>query len=65
MGYPELAVRIYSLSGGFREFGGSVEYYRDVYVLPAALAFLILSAAGIASPASERLRQAAGGLRDQ
>jgi hypothetical protein len=44
--YPALAVRVDALVGGRGGSGSSLGYYRDLYVLPAALSFIVVSAAG-------------------
>ena len=49
--YPELAIRVEALvrdRDGSASSASSLGYYRDFYVLPAALSFVIVSAAGIA-----------------
>lgn len=46
--YPEVAVRIHESLGRPGEDGASLGYYRDFYILPVALSFLVVSAAAIA-----------------
>jgi hypothetical protein len=49
--YPDVAIRVHALvreSGRSAGSASSLGYYRDFYVLPAALSFVIVSGAGIA-----------------
>src|SRR4051812_4893674 len=41
--YPELAIRIDELIGGAGGSGSSLGYFRNFYVLPGALVFLLVS----------------------
>jgi len=45
--YPELAIRLEELIGGAGGSGSSLGYFRNFYVLPAALIFLLVSSVAI------------------
>ena len=46
--YPELAIQIDAWIGGSGGSGSSLGYYRDFYVLPGALTFLVLTGVALA-----------------
>jgi|SRR5690349_5006741 len=55
--YPELAIRIDALIGGTNGSGSSLGYVRDVYILPGALIFLLLSGVALTLAARRGRRQ--------
>jgi hypothetical protein len=57
LAYPELAIRIDQLVGGRDGSGSSLGYFRDFYLLPAALVFLLLCSVAF-SLAARRGRRA-------
>ena len=55
--YPELAIRIHAWIGGSSGSGSSLGYVRDVYILPGALVFLLLSGVALSLAARRGRRQ--------
>ena len=61
LAYPELAIHVDQFIGGRGGSGSSLGYFRDFYVLPGALTFLLVSAAALAFSARRGRRAVLAG----